>query len=203
MAEYSVIADVSGVLLGLLRKSLCPEPMQSPEAIQLASPAGKKSDFLLGIYLFDFDEIGERRGNGPIRRLDNTIGYPPKPLALSYMLFLNTKAQMAPGAEDEQRILGRCVQTLMDNGQLEFAAPALAEDDEEDDDSYLSVSPLHYSFEEKSKIWSALNIPYQTAYYFSVGPVMLSSRRSRQVTRVVDAAFITRQKPPTAIRYRE
>ena len=49
------------------------------------------------------------------------------------------------------------------------------------------------SFEEKSKLWSVLNIPYQLAIYFSAAPVLLSSRKVSSFTRVVDAGFQTEQ----------
>ena len=56
-----------------------------------------------------------------------------------------------------------------------------------------SLTPL--SFEEKTKIWSVLSLPYQLGVYFSVAPVLLSSRRIRSFKRVVAADFdITQER---------
>ena len=181
MADFSVIADTSDSVLKLLRAHLCPEPVASPEADRLASPSDKNGDFQLGIFLYDLREQGEYKSSQPVRRADNTRTPPPKPLTMSYLLFLNSKAQIAAGAEAEQRILGRALQVLADYSTIDVtAAHSLAEGPKEN----ASVTFLNLSFEDKSKIWSALNCPYQVGIYFSVSPVLLESRRSETFTRV-------------------
>lgn len=186
MADFSIISDVSDTLIRLMRDSLCPEPVQSPESIKLASPADKNADFQLGLFLYDIREYGEYRSSAPVRRTDNTRTPPPKPLALFYLLFLNSKAQIAAGAEAEQRILGRGLQALTDNPFIRVARSALPDSPPEEP---ASITFLTLSFDDKSKIWSALTMPYQVGVYFSVSPVLLSSRRSESVVRVTDADF--------------
>ena len=68
MADFSVVADVSNTLLRLLRRELCPEPVQSPESIRLAAPTDKTGDFQLGIFLYDLRELGEYRTSAPVLR---------------------------------------------------------------------------------------------------------------------------------------
>ena len=115
------------------------------------------------------------------RGADNIRRRPPRPLALHYMLFLNSKAQIAAGAEAEQRILGRALQVLSDYPTIDVneAHPYSQELEES-----ASVTILSMTFEEKTKIWSALSTPYQLGVYFSVSPLLLSSRRQESFARV-------------------
>ena len=97
------------------------------------------------------------------------------------MLFLNSKAQMSTGAEAEQRILGRALQVLTDYPSVDINE--LHPFSQEPEES-AAVTLLTLSFEEKTKIWAALSTPYQLGIYFSVSPLMLSSRREESFTRV-------------------
>ena len=181
MADFSIVADVSAALLKLLRAQMCPVPVSAPEAIRLAAPTDKNGDFQLGLYLYDLREQGEYRAGAMQRGADNIRRRPPRPLALYYMLFLNSKAQIAAGAEAEQRILGRALQVLSDYPTIDVneAHPYSQELEES-----ASVTILSMTFEEKTKIWSALSTPYQLGVYFSVSPLLLSSRRQESFARV-------------------
>lgn len=193
MAGFAVISDVSNGVLKALRNQLCPEPVQSPESIQLASPADKNADFQLGLFLYDIREMGEYRASGLVRGTNNRRTFPPRPLTLCYMLFLNRKAQIAAGAEAEQRILGRSIQILSDYPVIDLGqAPSQAGAPGED----ATVTFLNLSFEDKTKIWAALNIPYQVAVYFSVSPVLLSSTRSEEFVRVTESEISLLQMQP-------
>ncbi len=181
MADFSVVADVSTGLLRLLRAQMCPSPVSAPESIRLAAPTDKNGDFQLGLYLYDLRELGEYRAGALQRGADNIRRRPPRPLTLHYMLFLNSKAQMATGAEAEQRILGRALQVLSDYPAVDVNElhPYSPEPEEA-----AAISLLTLTFEEKTKIWAALSTPYQLGIYFSVSPLMLSSRREESFARV-------------------
>lgn len=181
MADFSVVADVSAGLLRLLRAQMCPSPVSAPESIRLAAPTDKNGDFQLGLYLYDLRELGEYRAGAMQRGADNIRRRPPRPLTLHYMLFLNSKAQMATGAEAEQRILGRALQVLSDYPAVDVNElhPYSPEPEEA-----AAISLLTLTFEEKTKIWAALSTPYQLGIYFSVSPLMLSSRREESFARV-------------------
>lgn len=186
MADFSIISDVSNEVLKVLRENICPELIQSPESIALASPTDKNADFQLGLYLYDIQELREYQQMDMVRMRGNQAQYPPKPLTLFFALYINSKSQLMSNAENEQRILGRAIQVLMDNAIL-FQA-------EEEEESRGSITLLPLSFEEKTKVWSVLSMPYQLAVYFSVSPVLLSSRRIRTFKRVVAADFEAFQK---------
>ena len=121
-----------------------------------------------------------------IRLRGNMTQYPPKPLTLYFALYMNTKSQLMSNVENEQRILGRAIQVLMDH--------AILYDTGEDEDTSASITLLPLSYEEKTKISSVLSIPYQLGIYFSVSPVLLSSRRIRSFRRVVAAEFDVSQR---------
>lgn len=186
MADYSIIADTSNTVLRMLKDNLCPEPLQSPESIALAAPYDKNGDFQTGLFLYDMKELSEYRGTAPIRSPDNITTFPARPMTLFYLLYLNTRAQIAAAAEMEQRIFGKAIQTVMDNSTINLTAvnPFVDETEEE-----TRISLLGLSFEDKTKIWAALSTPYQLAVYFSASPVYLSSRREREFTRVTAASI--------------
>ena len=186
MGDFHVISDVSNTILKTLRDNLCPELISSPESVMLTVPTDKNADFQLGLYLYDMQEMREYRQTEYVRINASQRRLPPKPLNLFYVAYINSKSQMAMDAENEQRILGRVMQILMDH-------PVLAESVAEEDEMEATITIQTMSFEEKTKLWSVLDVPYQLAIYFSVAPVLLSSRKVSSFTRVVDVAFATEQ----------
>lgn len=182
MSDFSVISDVSNEILKLLRENICPELIPSPESVKLVSPTDKNADFQLGLYLYDIQELREYKQLNLIRTGGNRATFPPKPLNLFFALYINTKSQMMSDAENEQRILGRVMQVLMDNA-------ILYDSGESGEETNASITFLTMSFEDKTKLWSVLSMPYQLAVYFSVSPILLSSRRVHTYTRVLETEF--------------
>ncbi|MGN0342458.1 MAG: DUF4255 domain-containing protein [Roseburia sp.] len=188
MSDFSVISDVSNEILKLLREHICPELIQSPESIKLVSPSEKNADFQLGLYLYDVQELREYQQSDMVRIDRNKAKYPSRPLNLFYALYINSKSQMMSDAENEQRIIGRVIQVLMDNAILYNTA------NEEEDEGSATITLLPLSFEDKTKLWTVLNQPYQLAVYFSVSPVVLSSRREYTFSRVLQAEYSVEYK---------
>ena len=56
MADYPIISDVSAYIVRTLRKKMCPEPIPSPNNIEISSPADQDVDYILGLYLYDIRE---------------------------------------------------------------------------------------------------------------------------------------------------
>ena len=185
MADFSIIADVSNEILKSLREQLCPELLQSPEAVALAAPTDKNADFQMGLYLYDVQELREYQQVDMIRLSGNRAQYPPRLLTLSYALYVNGRSQMASTPENEQRLLGRALQTLTDCAVLYEAAKT------EEVSPVITLQTI--SFEEKARIWSSLMLPCQLGIYFKVSPVILSSRRTKEFKRVVSADFQAQQ----------
>ncbi len=190
MADFPAIAQVSNQLITFLRGALCPEVLTSPEAVQLIAPTDKNADFQVGLYLYDIQDFNEYRPSAQVRAAGNVKTLPPKPLNLYYMLYVNSKSQMAASCEVEQRILGRALQAFYDNTSIELAPNGLLADEAQT----VSVTALSLGLDEKTKLWSAMNLPYQLGLYFSVAPVLLSSRTAQPFTRVTQVQFDTKQR---------
>lgn len=187
MADFSIISEVSNEIVKLLRENLCPDLIQSPESIMLVSPSDKNADYLLGVYLYDIQELREYRQMDFVRTGGNKAKYPAKPLNLFFTVYMNTKSQIMSDAENEQRILGRVMQVLMDNAIIYEAGTS------QEDNESCSITFLTLSFEDKTKLWSVLNVPYQLGFFFSISPVLLSSRRVYNFTRVLEAQYGTKR----------
>ncbi len=187
MADFPIIADVSNQLMKQFRESLCPETIPSAEAIQMVAPTDKNADYQIGLYLYDVQDLHEYRSSEPVRVRGNVKTLPPKPLNLFYLLFVNSKAQIAASAEVEQRILGKVMQTLYDSTEISLQSVASSAQGEES----VTTTVLSLSFEDKSKIWASMNLPYQLGVYFSVSPVLLSSRKAEVFTRVTEVEIRT------------
>ena len=56
MADYPIIADVSSYIVKTLRQKMCPEPIPSPNNIEISSPADQDVDYIVGLYLYDIQE---------------------------------------------------------------------------------------------------------------------------------------------------
>jgi len=105
-------------------------------------------------------------------------------LTLFYMITAYSPSDVKFRASEEQRILGKTMQTLFDfpvlgsewigeeGGAAEFP---------------VRVEMLRIDNEEKMKLWNMPNLPYKLSLYYKVYPVEIESQRVREVRRVVDA----------------
>ena len=48
MADYPIISDVSQFIVRTLREKMCPEPIPSPNNIEVSSPADQDVDYIVG-----------------------------------------------------------------------------------------------------------------------------------------------------------
>ena len=56
MADYTIISDVSAYIVRTLRQKMCPEPVPSPNNIEISSPTSQDVDYIVGLYLYDIKE---------------------------------------------------------------------------------------------------------------------------------------------------
>jgi hypothetical protein len=186
MADYSIISDVSAYIVRVLRERMCPEPIPSPNNIEVSSPAEQDVDYILGLYLYDITNEMEVSQPSLVNASRTQLRKPPKPYGLHYMLFLNGSSQMGLKAHDIQKILGRAAQVVND---ASYVDPRTLQPWLEMDESPIIIAPGQMSLDDKVRVWSAINKPYQVSLFFKVAPVMLSSEIVRDVRRVVDAEF--------------
>ncbi len=181
MARYQIISDVSNYIIKLLRDELYPEPMLSSQTIELVSPADNNADYTLGVFMYDIRENTEHIRVDMVPTEDNKLRRAPQSLSLYYLIYINASAQVSIKALDAQKILARVKQVLYDNGEIAINKLQQGLESEEDNARIFSSRLL---YDEKIKVWSALNKPYQLALYYTVAPIMLSSNIIRDDKRV-------------------
>lgn len=182
MGKYTVIADVGGALVQLLRDSLCPEVIQTPDNIGLCSPADK-GDMILGLHLYDVRESQELRAIDMVDMGPGRQRFPGTYLTLSYMITAYSKADVKYRSSEDQRILGKVIQTLEDSAALgaDTLSPVARSSGLD-----LRIQMLSLETEAQQRIWNVPNQAYRTSLFYRVSPVELESARTRQVQRIVD-----------------
>lgn len=186
MADYPIIADVSAYIVRTLRQKMCPEPIPSPNNIEISSPASQDVDYILGLYLYDVREENDVTRPPQIQRGRVQLTVPPKPYSLYYMVFINGSSQMGLKAPDIQKIIGRVAQIINDNNSV---LPNQLQSWLEADEPPIVLSQAKISLEEKVRVWSAINKPYQISLFYKAAPVFLSSEIVINTPRVTEAAF--------------
>lgn len=189
MADYPIISDVSAYIVRMLREKMCPEPIPSPNNIEVSSPAEQDVDYILGLYLYDIREEGEISMPSMIGTGKTRLQKPPRPYSLYYMIFINGSSQMGLKAHDIQKIIGRAAQIVNDSNMV---YPRTLQTWLENDESPIIFSPAKISLDEKVRVWSAINKPYQVSLFYKASPVFLSSEVIVDSPRVTDASFSLR-----------
>ena len=186
MADYPIIADVSSYMVQLLREKMCPEPIPSPNNIEVSSPADQDVDYILGLYLYDIREEGEVSVPPMIGTGKTRLQKPPRPYSLYYMLFINGSSQMGLKAGDVQKIIGRAAQIINDRSVVD---PRKLQAWLDADEPPIVFTPAKLTLEDKVRVWSAINKPYQVSLFYKACPVFLSSEIVVDSPRVTEAQF--------------
>ncbi len=186
MADYPIIADVSNYLVRVMREKMCPEPIPSPNNIEISSPLDQDVDYIVGIYLYDIVEDVQVTTPRLIERGRAELAKPPRPYALHYMVFINGSSQMGLKAPDIQKIIGRAAQIVNDNNSVR---PDELQSWLDTTEPPIVLSQAKISLEEKVRVWQAINKPYQISLFYKAAPVYLSSGDILETPRVVDAQF--------------
>ena len=186
MADYTIIADVSAYIVKTLREKMCPEPIPSPNNIEISSPASQDVDYIVGLYLYEVKEEGQVAQPPLMARGGVRLQKPPNPYSLYYMVFINGSSQMGLKAPDIQKIIGRIAQIVNDNSSVR---PNQLQPWQDADEPPIVLSQAKISLEEKVRVWQAINKPYQISLFYKAAPVFLSSEVVVDTPRVVDAAF--------------
>lgn len=186
MADYPIIADISNYIVRTLRGKMCPEPIPSPNNIEVSSPADQDVDYILGLYLYDIREATGTAMTPFLPAGQVRLQKTPKPYDLYYMVFINGSSQMGLKALDIQKILGRVAQLVNDNNSV---LPNQLQKWLDTTEPPIVISQAQISLEEKVRVWQAINKPYQVSLFYKAGPVFLSSEVVIDAPRVTDATF--------------
>ena len=161
LADYPIIADVSSYMIQLLRSKMCPEPIPSPNNIEVSSPADQDVDYILGLYLYDIREEGEVSVPPMVGTGKTRLKKPPRPYSLYYMLFINGSSQMGLKAGDIQKIIGRAAQVVNDGNSVE---PRKLQTWLDAPEPPIVFSPAKLSLEDKVRVWSQSTSPIRSAF---------------------------------------
>ena len=186
MADYPIISDVSQYIVRILREKMSPEPIPSPNNIEVSSPADQDVDYIVGLYLYDIREETDVARPRTIPHGRVKLQEPPRPYGLYYMLFINGSGQMGLKAPDIQKIIGRAAQIINDNAAV---YPNQLQTWLDTQEPPIVLSQARISLEEKVRVWQAINKPYQISLFYRAAPVFLSSEIVIDTPRVVEASF--------------
>lgn len=186
MAGYTIISDVGNFVLKRLRTQICPEPLLNPQSIEFVSPADENADYTLGIFLYDMKENLDHTSLSKIPIENNKYRMPPHSFTIYYMIYVNASAQISVKSLDAQKILAKVSQVMYDIRQID---PSQLQDNLETVEESARVEESRLTFDEKTKIWSALNKPMQLALYYSITPVLISSERIIDEVKVMRGIY--------------
>lgn len=186
MADYTIIADVSAYIVRTLREKMCPEPVPSPNNIEISSPASQDVDYIVGLYLYEIREELQVARPPLVKSGKVQLKAPPRPYSLSYMVFINGSSQMGLKAPDIQKIVGRAAQVVNDNNAVlpRRLQPWLLEEEPP-----IVFSQAVMSLDEKVRVWQAISKPYQISLFYKAAPVFLSSRIAIEPAYVSEASL--------------
>lgn len=186
MADYTIIADVSAYIVKTLREKMCPEPVPSPNNIEISSPASQDVDYIIGLYLYEIKEETQVARPPVVDRGKIQLVQPPRPYSLYYMVFINGSSQMGLKAPDIQKIIGRVAQIVNDNSSVR---PQELQPWLDGSEPPIVLSQAKIALEEKVRVWQAINKPYQISLFYKAAPVFLSSETVLSPPRVSEASF--------------
>ena len=186
MADYPIISDVSSYIVRMLREKMCPEPIPSPNNIEISSPASQDVDYIVGLYLYDIRADMEVAQPKRIQKGRIQLQKPPRPYDLFYMVFINGSGQMGLKDPDIQKIIGKIAQIVNDNSSV---YPNELQNWLDTQEPPIVLSQAKISLEEKVRVWQAINKPYQISLFYKAAPVYLSSEVVINTPRVVDSEF--------------
>ncbi len=186
MADYTIIADVSAYIVKTLREKMCPEPVPSPNNIEISSPASQDVDYIVGLYLYEIKEESQIARPPVVDRGKIQLLQPPRPYSLYYMVFINGSSQMGLKAPDIQKIIGRVAQIVNDNSSVR---PQELQPWLDGSEPPIVLSQAKMALEEKVRVWQAINKPYEISLFYKAAPVFLSSEVVVEPPRVSEASF--------------
>lgn len=186
MADYTIIADVSAYIVKTLREKMCPEPVPSPNNIEISSPASQDVDYIVGLYLYEIKEESQIARPPVVDRGKIQLLQPPRPYSLYYMVFINGSSQMGLKAPDIQKIIGRVAQIVNDNSSVR---PQELQPWMDGSEPPIVLSQAKMALEEKVRVWQAINKPYEISLFYKAAPVFLSSEVVVEPPRVSEASF--------------
>lgn len=181
MGRYTMIADVGEKLVSILQRELVPAVLPNPNEVGLCSPEDH-GDISLGLFLYDVKESEEVRQQGAAVIKKEKLMKPPIYLNLYYMITAYSGGDIRYKLTQEQRILGKVMQTFYDYPMI----PLEEVDRDAVNGMDLRIQMQKISIDEKSRIWNFPNVGNKLSLFYKVSPVAIESELTSDMTRVTD-----------------
>lgn len=181
MGRYTIIADVGEKLVSILQRELVPAVLPNPNEVGLCSPE-EHGDISLGLFLYDVKESEEVRQQGAAVIKKEKLMKPPIYLNLYYMITAYSGGDIRYKLTQEQRILGKVMQTFYDYPMI----PLEEVDKDAVNGMDLRIQMQKISIDEKSRIWNFPNVGNKLSLFYKVSPVAIESELTSDMTRVTD-----------------
>lgn len=139
----------------------------------------------VSLWLYRLQRDADTLNQPPRRIAPGELQPRPLPLCLHYLLTpIVDHATRLQAPELEQHVLGKVLQVLHDIGSLR--GPLLRDDlGGQAMEIFVRLEPL--SLEEITRVWDALELPYQLCVSYEVSVVPIHSGRALEQARPVDA----------------
>jgi hypothetical protein len=102
------------------------------------------------------------------------------------MVFINSGGQAGLKDQDFQKIVGKVAQIISDHSTV---LPNQLQKWLDTQEPPIVIAPAKIGLEEKVRVWSAINKPYQISLFYKAAPVFVSSELVINTPRVVEAQF--------------
>jgi hypothetical protein len=174
VSEFTAIRAVSKTLQALLQDAITnsPDPQLRNVPIELSSPrelrdaASGNPVNAISLWLYRFARNGDLL-NHPPERVDDKVLPQPLPLDLFYLI-----APITATSDNEQALLGRVLQVFADRAIVRGTD---LRDDLEDEPTELRLTLETLTLEELTRVWSALDEPYQLSASYRVQVIRIDS----------------------------
>lgn len=171
MSDFEAIASVSRTLRALLEGHITNDPSFPIAAvpIELRSPKELRQDSVdlcVSVWLYRVNRNPDL-ANEPPRPGASTVDRYPIPLDLHFLI-----TPIADDPESDQKLLGRLVQVMHDHARIR--GPALQGSLRGGSDE-LRVTLELLSLEDLSRVWSALDEPYELSVPYLVQLIKIDS----------------------------
>src|SRR5215510_1322322 len=174
MGTFNAIRDVSEILKGVLDTALADVGAGCIVHDLVTTPA---VGMTLTLTLYEVAEDPSARNRPDLRVMVNDkveLRRSPASLLLRYLI-----TAWSGNILDDQRILGRAIQTLYD--QAIISGPLLAGTSLIDADEAIAVTMIQQTIEDRTHVWRAYDKPYRLSVNYEVRVVKLESRKLPRV----------------------
>lgn len=187
--RYTGIAQVSALLVEVLRSHMVPEIVRQPDQIGLCEPQ-ETGDFMVGVWLYDIQECMQLNRHEMVTIDSRRQKYPSVYVNLHYMITARSVSDLKYRADEEVRMLGKILQTMKDTAVLELSGLEGADGGE----PVCQINLKNLPMEEKQRIYHVPDGCYKTSLFYEVGPVEIASEKERSVRRVTELLYTLDEK---------